>query len=671
MTLPAIKRPLQSDELADYAQQVAASIPEEMRMARRWLVWKWLPPKNPAKEKWRKVPYCVDGEPRSGQMDTPADVARLGRFGAALQALDTGKYAGLGFALGPDGTGYYWQGVDFDELRKRPQLSLLAEELPGYTEDSPSGDGRHAIGYGRRFSERGSNGSGIEAYCEKRFFTVTGDRAGVGEICCLADHVERALDPLHAAAKERVPVRFVEAEGVQTLVVSDEVLMELRSALLSMRADDRALWIQAGHAMKTLGERGRKPWMEWSATSDKFDPADASHTWDSFKPTAITYKAVFTEAQQRGWVNPRSKVAQLAPLPAENYSAGSRSFRLLTADDIRQLPPIRWLVREVLPDTGVAAVYGQSGSGKSFLVLDLAAAIAGGREWFGRKVRQTNVVYVCLEGEGGLRQRQEAWEQRNGAAMPAGFRSLLEPFSLAATGDVEALAAAVCEEVGKGAVVVLDTLNRAAAGVDENSSKEMGAVIASAKRLQSLIGGLVLLVHHSGKDETRGPRGHSSLVAALDASVEVKRSGPRREWQVRKSKDGRDDFGEAFLLETVPLPPDAEGEPVTSCVVAPLGASIDLGALGVSVQGVHQAKALEVLRKAVGENGALSQSAAMEEVAAALKAEPKYKKQRAKEALEGLAGRGVITLDGGTVRLMPASRNFPESRNRELREERE
>ena len=123
--------------------------------------------------------------------------------------------------------------------------------------------------------------------------------------------------------------------------------------------------------------------------------------------------------------------------------------------------------------------------------------------------------------------------------------------------------------VGIGAVVILDTLNRAAPGADENSSKDMGAILEAAKALQRLTGGLVVLVHHTGKDATKGLRGHSSLFAALDAALEVTRTGDRREWALTKSKDGEDGLRHAFNLRVVSLGADSDGLPVSSCVVMP------------------------------------------------------------------------------------------------------
>ena len=242
-------------------------------------------------------------------------------------------------------------------------------------------------------------------------------------------------------------------------------------------------------------------------------------------------------------------------------------FRLLTADDLLRLPPVQWIVRGVLPREGLAVVYGPSGSGKSFLVLDLLASVVDGWEWFGRKVRPVPVTYCALEGEAGLSQRMQAYQARHGASAGTGMRFLTTAFDLLTDDDVAGLAAAIGSAGVGGGVVVLDTLNRAAPGTDENSSQDMGRIIAACKQLQGLVGGLVVLVHHTGKDAAKGLRGHSSLFAALDAAVEVTRSEDRREWKVAKSKDGRDGDAEPFRLEQVTLGEDADGEPVTSCVV--------------------------------------------------------------------------------------------------------
>jgi putative DNA primase/helicase len=250
--------------------------------------------------------------------------------------------------------------------------------------------------------------------------------------------------------------------------------------------------------------------------------------------------------------------AQKPPKPEPRY-------KLLTCAQLRDLPPLAWCVRGVLPARGLAAIAGPSASGKSFLAFDLAAAIALGVRWFGQRVAAAPVVYAALEGEAGFKLRAQAWETSHGQALPDGLRLMLDPFKLTEAQDVQDLATVV----PAGAVVVVDTLNRAAPDTDENSSRDMGKVLEAAKQLQALTDGLVLLVHHTGKDESRGLRGHSSLFAALDAVVTVSRDGDRREWRLGKSKDGADGDAHTFKLQVEMLGVDEHGDSLTSCVVVP------------------------------------------------------------------------------------------------------
>lgn len=238
-------------------------------------------------------------------------------------------------------------------------------------------------------------------------------------------------------------------------------------------------------------------------------------------------------------------------------------YKLLGSADLHALPPLQWRVRGVLPAEGLAGLYGPSASGKSFLALDMAAAIAEGARWFDCRVEAAPVVYAALEGEAGFKLRAQAWEASKGRTLPAGLHMVLQPFKLTDPRDISDLA----RVVPAGAVVFLDTLNRAAPTADENSSKDMGEILEGAKRLQSLIGGLVVLVHHTGKDATKGLRGHSSLFAALDAAVEVSRDGDSREWKIAKAKDGEDGESRPFRLKVETLGIDSYGDPVTSCTV--------------------------------------------------------------------------------------------------------
>lgn len=334
-------------------------------------------------------------------------------------------------------------------------------------------------------------------------------------------------------------------------------------------------------------------------------------------------------------------------------------YRVLTAADLMNAPPLRWLVRGVLPAHGLACQYGASGSGKSFLALSLSAAIAEGVPWFDCRVTQAPVTYVVLEGEYGFRQRVKAWQLHHGRHLPANLRFVMQAFDLRNADDLAGLADAAIASGGANGLVVLDTLNRAAGGADENSSADMGELIDSSRALQSKLGGTVLLVHHAGKDAAKGLRGHSSLHAALDAAIEVTRNDTLREWRIAKSKDGDDGAAHAFRLEAVEVGIDEDGEPITSCVVAPDEGAADAVRRVQIPRGGNQRIAYDcigqLLRDArhFGQEGAppsrpcITLESAIAGIRERLTCAKDQRTRSAQTAITGLLNAGCIELKGG------------------------
>ncbi len=338
-------------------------------------------------------------------------------------------------------------------------------------------------------------------------------------------------------------------------------------------------------------------------------------------------------------------------------AATAPRYKLLGSDDLRALPPLAWRVRGVLPASGVAALYGPSASGKSFLAMDMAAAIAEGAPWFGCRVIPTPVVYVALEGEAGIRLRAAAWEARNGRPLPDDLGVVLQSFHLTDPRDIQDLAAVM----PRGGVLFVDTLNRAAPLAEENGSGDMGEILEAVKALQAAMGGIVVLVHHSGKDATKGMRGHSSLFAAMDAAVEVSRNGDRREWRVAKAKDGADGLAYPFRLNVVDLGTDDHGDPVTSCVVEADQTASDISRVKLP-RGENQKLVMDALRTILARQSPLSSEypacvppgrvaveleAVLPEVAACIPCEDRRKTTRAREAITGLIGRGIYKFRDG------------------------
>lgn len=258
----------------------------------------------------------------------------------------------------------------------------------------------------------------------------------------------------------------------------------------------------------------------------------------------------------------------------KKHQAILNKFHYICAIDTKPNLEANELVRGLLQENKLSVIYGRSNCGKTFFATDLCFHIALGWEWRGRRVGRGAVVYAALEGASGLSNRIAAFGKRynqipdNFAVVPCAI-NLLDP-----TEDVPAfihLVGNVARDLGDVKIIVIDTLARATAGGDENSGQDMGLLVKHCTELQQTTGAHVCLIHHSGKDQAKGMRGHSSLQAAIDTEIEVTRD-PEELYSLVEAVKQRDlpmDFKIAFVLESMILGENRYGEPVTSCVVGP------------------------------------------------------------------------------------------------------
>lgn len=256
-----------------------------------------------------------------------------------------------------------------------------------------------------------------------------------------------------------------------------------------------------------------------------------------------------------------------------------------------------YLVKGWLDRGGVSVLYGPSNTGKSFLALDIAHHVAKGEGWGGRRVNRGNVLYVAAEGGATFDNRVAALEEPRFWVLRAGL-SLVGPLA-----DAEALAEMIgrlTETHGAYDLIVLDTLARVMGAADENAAPDIAALVASLDALRAATGAHVMLVHHSGKDLSRGARGHSSLRAAIDTEIVLARDEEAGEVTatVEKQRDGPTGARFAFRLRQVELGEDQDGDPVTTCRVAPLSGPAAAGLRGPARKALA---ALAALLEAEGE----------------------------------------------------------------------
>lgn len=243
------------------------------------------------------------------------------------------------------------------------------------------------------------------------------------------------------------------------------------------------------------------------------------------------------------------------------------------ARDFPKAKPPRMIVGGVLEVGSLACMFGDSNTGKSTLALDMALRLSRGAPWRDRPTTKGIVFWLSLEAAAGTRRRVTAHCMKFGTD-PAGllFADVTTAVQFLQFEDVQLLVNAIriaeAQAGEKCALVVVDTLARAMAGGDENGTQDMGLLVKGCDLVRRETGATVLLVHHSGKDPTKGARGSGSLRAAIDTEIEVSGQANPRHAKVTKQRDLPSGDVFAFDLEPVTIGTDPEtGEPFTACVV--------------------------------------------------------------------------------------------------------
>jgi len=251
-------------------------------------------------------------------------------------------------------------------------------------------------------------------------------------------------------------------------------------------------------------------------------------------------------------------------------------YPTIVAAKIQECEEGDYVVKHWLYKDSLAMIYGASNSGKSFLAVDIGMHVSYDMPWHANRITQGLVLYIAAEGASSIKRRVAAF-QRGRDRGNWGFHIIDASPNFAVNDDnairvVNTCALLEARHVMEVSLIIIDTLAMTTGGSDENSSKEMGDAIDNIKLIQNETGACVLMIHHSGKDHTRGARGSSALRAAVDTEIEV-RSAKEGDIQlhaarVTKQRDAEraDDFN--FKLKQIVLGQDKDGEPLTSCIVS-------------------------------------------------------------------------------------------------------
>lgn len=186
--------------------------------------------------------------------------------------------------------------------------------------------------------------------------------------------------------------------------------------------------------------------------------------------------------------------------------------------------PVAWLIEDIYPKGEVVLMAGASHSGKTYLALDQGLAVAYGRPWAGHATTQTPVIYAPSEGLLGIGKRvSAALDYHSTYEELAQFFTFSEGLSLTHGDSLDHLKSHA-HRTGAGLIIV-DVLRDATAGIEENSA-QFGDAFGLLRDLGQQTGATVLVLHHLGKDPTKGARGHSSLKDKTDLEVIVTATEP-------------------------------------------------------------------------------------------------------------------------------------------------
>ncbi|WP_374613830.1 AAA family ATPase [Sphingorhabdus sp.] len=574
----------------------SVKVPKELRKIAAWLIWRF--EQFEGETKPRKIPYWFDGTRRHGQQGGPIDRERLTVFGVAREAAVRLGYDGVGFAP-LDGLGYTF--LDFDNCvgpngSLPPEIEEIASRT--YAEYSPSGNGvRIALkgNLGNRKSISTPDQYGFETFSTSGYVTFTGNildicdlTVGPNYIAEVDDHVRKLCEKRFGSAQPQAhvdPDDFMIGHEPR-LGLSVERMEELLAALDPDMGRDP--WIRVGmglHHECEGDDTGFEIWDEWSSGGATYPGTEGLRVqWDSFERRKrqprknVTMATVINMAKEADYRAPGLTANELRNVVEEEagkwpHSEGVRTpegftgkFPVHAAGDPILHQSLEWYIKGVIPKSDLIVLFGASGSGKSFIALDIVAAIARGVAWQGHRVTKAKAVIIAAEGAGAAGKRISAYCKRhniNEAELDLGIITV--PPDVLKDFDIAELAKAL--KTAGADIFVIDTFAQVTPGANENSSEDMGLALSNIRKITAATGATALVVHHAGKDAGRGARGWSGIRAAADAELEVSYNDNGRLLKITKMKDGEDSLAWGFRLNVIDLSVDIDGDPETSCVV--------------------------------------------------------------------------------------------------------
>ena len=260
------------------------------------------------------------------------------------------------------------------------------------------------------------------------------------------------------------------------------------------------------------------------------------------------------------------------PAPAPEFPMGStQSFYYLGALDT--IPEPTWVIEGVLSESSYSLIYGKRSTKKSFAALDVGLSLATGTPYHGHEVKRGRVVYFAGEGFRGNRRRVEAWFKtrklnREDFAKDFALVPFTPKWDTSRGCDLVRQVLSAITKDGAISLVIIDTARRAMSG-DENAPTSVGQFLDGVSDVCREFGCGYIIVHHAGKDESKGARGGGPFEDDADTVLRfTKGPGGAVHMTCTKQKDAEADWMMKFRTDPITLGSEPNGKPITSLVLA-------------------------------------------------------------------------------------------------------
>ena len=340
------------------------------------------------------------------------------------------------------------------------------------------------------------------------------------------------------------------------------------------------------------------------------------------------------------------------------------SYRMVGSPS--SLTPKKWLVHGRIGAGDVVALYGDPGVGKSAVATHLAFAVAKEESWFGKKVQPGAVLFCGLERAAVTERRFAALQMCRRACDPAiGISS--QQLSLGdkvACSAIIAAAHALSNDTGLPTrLIIIDTLSRAVAGLEESSAGAMSLVTANLSKIANETGATVLVVHHTTKS-SGDLRGSSALLAAVDCAIRItKGRNSVFHASVEKANDVAEGSHFSFVMKPVELDFDRDtGAPNTAVVVEPLDDNQTVDNSGLRSRTKQIYEAIQLLLK----EGSVSRSILLNDLREKGILSKRSGPEQLRQALVELKRLQLIDYDQKVIRASPVTSCPPQPNSHPL-----